>query len=110
MLKAERPDSAEWANKVGAFMASKLPADHHVNALLLSSYVAAGIMTAFINRNDAGEVLGAELWCTVHNPVRGGQRVMQCLASVGDLTAEITMYRRAAFDTFIEGVSPWHAP
>lgn len=108
MLKAERPDSAEWANRLSAFMASKLSEEHSVNPLLLSSYVAAGIMTMFVNRDANGVVLGAELWCTVHDPVRGGRRIMKRLASVGDLTADIDMYRRAAFDTFMEGVEPWH--
>lgn len=105
MLKAERPTSAEWHDEVCKFLASGLDAGagYGIESGLFTVMTGSGFFTVFVNRDEAGKILGCEVWLTMPNPLMKGRRLMRNLASVGDLTTEFTLYRRAAFDSFPEG-------
>lgn len=106
MLKTERPTNAVWTDEVCKFLASKLDAaeGYGIESGLFGLCVMSGFFTVFVNRDEKEDIIGCEVWLTMPNPMKKGRRVMRNLASVGDLSDQFTLYRRAAFDSFVEGV------
>ncbi|MDP9908239.1 hypothetical protein J2W27_000332 [Variovorax boronicumulans] len=98
-IKLERPTNANWHSEIGKFLSENLDETHGVEAGWLVPLVGSGLAHAFIKRGDE-KPIAAQIWLTIPNPVRKGQRLCYLLCAVGDFQNEIDAHRTAVFDTF----------
>lgn len=87
MIKAEHLNSNEkLLSEIVDFLASNLSSDHTVHVGLIAAMWNAGALKVITKRGDRGVLLAAQLWLSMHNPVKGGQNMIRKLAECGDLT------------------------
>jgi hypothetical protein len=102
-VKAERPLDANWHEPVCAFLQQSLPAGAVVPGLLVP-LVGSSMCQCLVARDDAGQIVGVELWLSAPSPVHNSGRIIKRLHSAGN-TDGFAAYRRGVFDGLPGGVA-----
>lgn len=101
MIKAEQfKDQAEF-DLMLAYLQANLASTHTISPALLAAMIQTRAGFLFAKRNEANELIGAQVWLTIPDPLNNGKRLCRKVGECGNVDG-FNAAQEAAF-SMLEG-------